>query len=110
MTVSVQEAIDRGLVKPDGDLAAILKEVEKEYAANPPRNPLEAYDLLDRAAKRINPQFSGEIPANPSGIVVGQDNAIMNAGGIRTTLKANGEVLVENKHGDVIQHLLPPAP
>ena len=105
MAVSVQDSIDRGWLRPDGDAAAILREVEKTFAVSPPQNPVDAFDLLDRAARTVNPQYSGGIPINPQGIVMGQDNVILNAGGIRTTLRANGEVLVEDAQGRVLLHL-----
>jgi hypothetical protein len=106
--VSAQDAIDNGLVNRGGQLEAILREAENAFLANPPHNALEAFDLLDRAAKNVDPGFAAGIPADGGPIVPGQDNILLNVGGIQTLLKGTGEIVVTNGNGDIIHHLIPP--
>jgi hypothetical protein len=105
--VSAQDAVDRGLVKGGGPTEAVLREAEKEFTAQAPQNALEAFDMLDRAAKRVDPTFSAGVPADLQPIVAGQDKLLLNTNGIKTLLKANGEIMITDRNGQVILHLVP---
>jgi len=105
--VSVQEAIAKVLVRAGGATEAILTAAEKEFAAHPPRTTVEAFAMLDRAAKSVNPTFAAGVPADLQPVVAGQDKLLLNANGIKTLLKARGEILVTDANGNVIHHLVP---
>jgi hypothetical protein len=106
--VSVQESIRKGLVRAGGDTEAIMTAAEREFGAQPPRTSVEAFEMLDRAAKSVNPTFAGGVPADLQPVVAGQDKLLLNARGVKTLVKANGEIIVTNATGNVIQHLVPP--
>jgi hypothetical protein len=106
--VSARDAVNRGLVRPGGQTEAILKHAEAEFAAKPPRTAQEAFDMLDRAAKKVDPVFSAGVPEDLQPIVAGQDKVLLNNNGIKTLLKANGEIMVTARNGQVILHLVPP--
>jgi hypothetical protein len=71
--VSVHDSVRNGLVRPGGILEAILTEAEKSFAANPPRSSVDAFDMLDQAAKTIDPSFAAGIPSDLQPVVAGQD-------------------------------------
>jgi hypothetical protein len=105
--VSARDAGNRGLVRPGGQTEAILKNAEAEFAAKPPRTAQEAFDMLDRAAKKFDPDFIAGVPEDLQPIVAGQDKMLLNNNGIKTLLKANGEIKVTDRNGQVILHLVP---
>jgi hypothetical protein len=106
--VSVQDSLARGLLRPGGDLEKILIAAEQEFTVNPPRTSVEAFAMMDRAAKSVDPSYSGGTPVDLQPVVLGQDKLLLNAQGIRTLVKANGEVIVADGSGNIIQHLEPP--
>jgi len=108
ITVSVAESIQKGLVRAGGDTEAILTAAEREFVANPPRTSVEAYEMLDRAAKSVNPKFAAGVPHDLQPVVAGQDKVLLNRNGIRTLVKANGEIIVTDAQGNIIHHLIPP--
>jgi hypothetical protein len=106
--VSVADAIAQGFVRAGGTLEKILTEAEKAFATSPPRSSVEAFDMLDRAAKRVDPGFAAGVPADLQPVVAGQDKLLLNNNGVQTLLKADGEILVTDAIGNVIHHLVPP--
>ena len=106
--VSVADSVAQGRVKAGGTLEKILTEVEQAFAAMPPRSCVEAFDLLDRAAKKVDPGFSAGVPADLKPLVAGQDKLLLNNSGIKTLLKGNGEIIVTDSNGNIIHHLVPP--
>jgi hypothetical protein len=106
--VSVADSVAHGRVQPGGTLEAILTEAEKAFAVNPPRSSVEAFDMLDRAAKSVDPGFAAGVPDDLQPVVAGQDKLLLNNNGIKTLLKASGEIIVTDANGDVIHHLVPP--
>ena len=105
--VSVADSVARGRVRSGGTLEKILTEAEKVFVAKPPRSSVEAFELLDRAAKSVDPGFSAGIPHDLQPVVAGQDKFLLNSNGGKTLVKANGEIIVADSSGNVIQHLVP---
>jgi hypothetical protein len=103
--ISTQDAIDAGHIRSGSTTESILRGIEAEFMASPPCTSIEAFELIDRATARF-----GLAPGvNMAGrVVAGQDATLINVGGITTTLKANGEIVIE-RGGNVILHLLPPS-
>ena len=106
--VSVADSVAQGRVRSGGTLERILTEAEKAFAVKPPRTSVEAFDMLDRAAKMVDPTFAAGVPADLQPVVTGQDKLLLNVNGITTLLKANGEIIISDSQGNVLQHLVPP--
>ncbi len=106
--VSAQDSLNNGLLRPGGDTEAILRAAEREFAAKPPRTSVEAFDMLERAAKSVNPTFSAGVPVDLLPVVLGQDKLLLNNAGVTTLVKTDGEVIVRDAVGNVIHHLVPP--
>lgn len=105
--VSIAHSVASGLVQAGGALDRILTEAEGFFLVSPPRSSVEAFDLLDRAAKTVDPSFSAGIPADLQPVVAGQDKVLLNNNGITTLLKATGEIVVTNHAGQILLHLVP---
>jgi hypothetical protein len=105
--VSSADSVAKGLVRQGGDMEAILQAAERVFVANPPRTSVEAFDMLDRAAKSVNPKFNAGVPADLQPVVAGQDKLLLNNMGIKTLVKANGEIIITDANGNIIQHLVP---
>jgi hypothetical protein len=101
--VSVADAVDQGLVRPGGRLHGVLQAIEEEVAANPPTNQMGAMRAVGNATDRLGLEAGRSIGALP-----GQGDVVLqNVGGIITTLKASGEIIITNARNQVIYRYIP---
>jgi hypothetical protein len=108
--VSSAQAVQQGLVRPGGKLQSVLQGIEEEFVANPPTSQAGALQAqtkaLDAIAKAT--QKVGLEPGQSIGALPGQGNVVLqNVGGIITTIKPTGEIVITNAQGQVILNLLP---
>jgi hypothetical protein len=103
-TVTVELSLQNGLVKPaaaGGKLEPVLRAIQDEYAAGPPTNLNEGLALVTRATIRAK-VGRGE-RSQPSAT----EYQLKNVGGVITRILASGEIIVINRAGQVVLHLLP---
>lgn len=108
VVVAVADAVAQGLVRPGSDTEAILKAAEHDFVRKPSRTSVDSFAMLDRAAKSVNALYSAGIPADLQPVVSGQDKLLLNNLGIKTLLKASGEILITDARGNALLHLVPP--
>jgi RHS repeat-associated protein len=100
---SAQQALELGMVRPDGRLFQVLKGIESEVAASQPRSALEAMKAVASAAERMHLEPGHLIPklsTLPNGPIV-----LSQAGGITTTLLPNGGITIVDRLGEVLLHI-----
>ena len=101
-TITVEVALQAGLVRAGGGLEPVLRAIEGEFGAAPPTNLNQALAVVSRATARINLARSIRRPqTTPDEIVLD------NVGGVVTRVRATGEIIVTNKAGQVVLHLIP---
>ena len=101
-TITVEAALQAGLVRAGGGLEPVLRAIEGEFAAGPPKNLNQALAVVSRATARINLARGIRRPqTTPDEIVLD------NVGGVVTRVRATGEIIVTNKAGQVVLHLIP---
>jgi hypothetical protein len=86
---SVASAIEQGLVAPGGRLAGVLGGIEQGFSASAPKTALEALGVVEQATAQVGLE-AGYATAGPGGEII-----LQNAGGITTTLGANGSIIVQ---------------
>jgi RHS repeat-associated protein len=98
--VSLAQSMAKGLVRRGGKTEKILQSIETDFAAGAPKTNLEAMELVTKAADKVG------FGAGFGKAVAGQDTVLTNFEGVTTTLKTNGEIIVQ-KGTDIILHLIP---
>jgi sarcosine oxidase delta subunit len=101
-TVTVEAATQQGLVRPGGRLEPVLRSIQDEFEAGPPTNLNEALAVVSRATARINLARGIRRPQTTADEIV-----LDNAGGVVTRVRASGEIIVTNRDGQVVLHLIP---
>jgi hypothetical protein len=101
--VTATDSIQRGLVKPDGKLANVISGIEREVLARPPRTLDQAFEIVEKVTGRLGL----EVGAGRAGWRPGMDLVLENVGGIVTTIRNTGEILIRNAKGEIIFHFLP---
>jgi RHS repeat-associated protein len=108
--VSVADAVKQGLVRPGGNLQAVLVAIEKEFANNPPKLTSGALQAQTAALNAIA-KATGDIGLEPGqsiGALPGQGDVVLqNVGGIITTIKPSGQIIITNPQGQIILSVLP---
>ena len=104
-TITVEASMQSGLVKPaaaGGKLEPILRGIQEEFAKAPPTNMNEGLAVVERGAK--NAGFHPGSRSQPSAT----EYQLKNVGGVVTRILApSGEIIVTNKAGQVVLHLIP---
>ena len=101
-TITVDAAVQAGLVRAGGGLEPVLRSIEGEFATGPPSNLNQALAVVSRATVRIGLARGIRRPqTTPDEIVLD------NVGGVVTRVRATGEIIVTNKAGQVVLHLIP---
>jgi hypothetical protein len=100
-TVTVETAIQQGLVSPAGRLAPVLQGIQAEYAAAPPTNLNQGLAIVTRGAARAGLHPGRRTQPSAS------EYLLENVGGVKTRILASGEIIVTNKDGQVVLHLIP---
>jgi hypothetical protein len=100
-TVTVEFAVQSGLVSPTGNLGRVLQGIQTEYAAAAPKNLNEGLAVVTRGAARagLHPGRRTQPSAT--------EYQLENVGGVRTRILASGEIIVTNRDGQVVLHLIP---
>ena len=104
-TITVEQSLQNGLVKPvtaGGKLEPVLRAIQDEYAAaGPPTNLNEGLDLVTRATLRA------EVGRGERSQPSATEYQLKNVGGVITRILASGEIIVINRAGQVVLHLIP---
>jgi len=88
--ISVEQSIANGVVRPGGNLAGVLTNIESEYAASSPATMQEGITAVTKAA-----QSAGLSPGTVvQGGLNSQSIVIQNVGGVQTTILSNGAITV----------------
>jgi hypothetical protein len=104
-TVTVEASLQAGLVKPaalGGRLEPVLRSIQAEFAAAPPTNLNQAMGVVSRGTHAVGLAKGVRRPQTTPDEVV-----LDNAQGVVTHVRANGEIIVLNKAGQVVLHLIP---
>jgi hypothetical protein len=94
--VPLAQAVQQGLVDPSGKLYSVLGAMEQVFTEVGPTNAMEALDVVNRAAVQVNLE---------PGILDVAKMTLTNAGGVLTTLAADGSILV-TRGSDIVLHLV----
>jgi RHS repeat-associated protein len=86
--VTLEASIANGLVPAGGRLAQVLAGLEQGVAASAPANLLEASAIVSRVTAALGLDAGFVTAVTPAGIT------LTNAGGVLTTIGANGSILV----------------
>ncbi|HEU0304365.1 MAG TPA: DUF4157 domain-containing protein [Gaiellaceae bacterium] len=100
-TVTLEASRQNGLVKPGGKLESVLQSIESEFATARPTNLNQSKGVVDRATHKVGLASGVRSQPDPSHIL------LKNIGGIETRVYTNGEIVVTNKAGQVVLHLIP---
>ena len=100
-TVTVDSALQKGLVRPGGKLDGVLRSIQAEFEAAPPKTLKDADQLVSRAASKVGLARGIKTPG-PAGEIV-----LENVGGVKTVIHPTGEIVVTDKAGQVVLRLVP---
>jgi hypothetical protein len=100
-TVTVDDAMHNGLVRPGGRLEGVLRGMQTEFEAAPPTSMKEGLRLVQRVTARLG-LASGIREQTTADVIV-----LKNVGGNKTYLRTTGEITVVDKDGNVVLHLIP---
>ena len=93
--------MQQGLVNPTGRLAPVLQGIQAEFAASPPTTLNEGLAVVTRGATRAG--LHPGIRTQPSA----SEYLLENVGGVKTRILTTGEIIVTDKAGQVVLHLIP---
>jgi hypothetical protein len=83
-------------------LQAVLQAIEDQFIAQQPTSQGGSMQVINDAVASVKP------PLEPGlGSLVGQDVVLQNVGGVVTTIKPNGQIIIQNAQGQVILDLRP---
>ena len=99
-TVTVDDSLQRGIVRPGGKLERILRSVQAEFEAAPPTTLNDGLDVVERGATRAG--FVSGIRSQETAAEI----ILTNPGSI-TRIRTNGEIIVTDLQGRVVLHLMP---
>ena len=100
-TVTLEMSMQQGLVNPTGKLAPILRGIQVEYAKSPPTNLNETLKVVENGATSAG--YHPGSRTQPSAT----EYLLTNVGGVKTRILANGEIIVIDRAGQVVLHILP---
>lgn len=105
---SSAEAVEQGLVRPGGNQQSVLKGIEEEVAAAEATSQagaqaqINSLDAIAKATENIGLEAGTSIGALP-----GQGDVILkNVGGIITTIKPSGQIIIKDALGRIILNIL----
>ncbi|HEX5734717.1 MAG TPA: DUF4157 domain-containing protein [Blastocatellia bacterium] len=101
-TVTVETSIKNGLVNQGGKLFDTLSGIQREFVAKPPKNSIEALNIVERVTKalKLGPGVQTE------GSIFGEYVVLQNVGGILTKILKSGEIIV-TRGTDLLLRLIP---
>jgi hypothetical protein len=100
-TVTVDDAMHRGLVRPGGRLEGVLRGMQTEFEVAPPTSMKDGLRLAERVTARLG-LASGIREQTTADVIV-----LKNIGGNKTFIRTTGEITVVDKDGNVVLHLIP---